>query len=75
MRAFFLMGGLRSPDAAQRVAVRSRAGVYHLRVGPGSAERREERRTASGTRCIARVRMTTVCTAPMYRFHPFRKPP
>src|SRR5436190_24274407 len=41
------------PDAAQRGSVRSRAGVYLAdirKVGPGSAEQREERCTASGTR-------------------------
>jgi hypothetical protein len=44
----------RSPDAAQRVAlreaVRCRAGVPLVNRGPGSAERHEECRTASGTR-------------------------
>jgi hypothetical protein len=42
----------RSPDAAQRAAVRCRAGVHPATVtmGPGSAEQREERCTASGTR-------------------------
>jgi hypothetical protein len=48
---------MRAPDAAQRAAlrgvVRCRSGVHFaLRValGPGSAEQREERCTASGTR-------------------------
>src|SRR3954470_10162080 len=47
----------RSPDAAQRVAlrgaVRCRAGAvtrHGVWYGPGSAERHEECRTASGTR-------------------------
>src|SRR6267378_7111589 len=51
------MGVLCSPDAAQRAVlhgvVRCRAGVVtHAGVwnGPGSAERHEECRTASGTR-------------------------
>src|SRR5438128_464367 len=47
---FCLIGSWRSPDAAQREAVRCRAGVYLAdirKVGPGSAEQREERCTAS----------------------------
>jgi hypothetical protein len=43
---------VRSPDAAQREAVRCRAGAVTnagVWYGPGSAERHEECRTASGT--------------------------
>src|SRR6202521_1391169 len=41
----------RSPDAAQHEVMRCRAGAHQpVAVGPGSAEQREERCTASGTR-------------------------
>src|SRR6266480_1788782 len=42
----------RAPDAAQRETMRCRAGanLFIVLVGPGSAEQREERCTASGTR-------------------------
>ena len=75
MRAFFLMRHfvprmLRSALPLRRGALLIRAPSDHRRfLGPGSAEQREERCTASGTRCAASVRMTAVRAVPMYRFH------